>query len=291
MEHSSLKLRDMSVIMKPEKWDKVPQGTGSLFSESKHRTSLALHLIRPLWCYVNDTCTTNQYNPYIYGLNLLILFTMSVVQNPIIGRASGKFSTAIFQKWKDKNVLRSKPLTVANPNSPAQQMRRNMFAYAVDFARLISPVVIIGFNGFKSTLTWMNMFVKKANTGWLVPGAAPLFTIDWVALITSQGPMTPTHIASIVATNASVSVNVTWPTTLAAPDQASTDIPCIVAYNEDQQQIGYYVGSPAIIRAIGGATFSMSGNNLTGDTLHVYLFFQRADGTMVSSNTYYAITV
>lgn len=59
---------------------------------------------------------------------------MSVVQNPIIGRSSGKFANAIFQTQYNRNILRSKPLQVSQPNSKAQIHSRAEFKLAGELA-------------------------------------------------------------------------------------------------------------------------------------------------------------
>jgi len=216
---------------------------------------------------------------------------MSVVQNPLIGRASGKFSNAIFQKWKNLNIIRSKPLTVANPQSPAQTMRRGMFSTAVDVARDIAPIITIGFNGFKATLTWMNVFINRSFLGFITPGIAPLFTVDTSLLIISDGPMTPTAISTIVAVDASADVTVTWDPATVAADQAATDLPMLVVVNGVQNVFIYRIGDAAVQRSGGSVLVSLPVPNATGDDVYAFLFFQRLDGSMVGSNTNSSVVV
>lgn len=66
---------------------------------------------------------------------------MSVVQNPIIGRAKGKYSTSVFSKWKNLNILRSKALQINQPNSAAQLGRRSLFGYCCSQIRSIYSVL------------------------------------------------------------------------------------------------------------------------------------------------------
>lgn len=213
---------------------------------------------------------------------------MSVVQNPIIGRASGKFSTAIFQKWKNKNVLRSKPLTVANPDTVGQQQRRKMFAQAVFYGRAISPILIIGFSGFKAVLTWMNVFLKRNLDQSIIAGVAPAFSVDLTKMVISEGPMTPTPPLSCSGVNASQNVAVTWDSTIIAPDQAATDIACIVVFNETSEAVGYLIGSAINQRSTGAAVVVTNFAATSADVLYAYLFFMRLDGSIVSSNDYYS---
>lgn len=214
---------------------------------------------------------------------------MSVVQNPIIGRASGKFSTAIFQKWKNKNVLRSKPLTVANPDTVNQQMRRGMFKACVALARYLSPVLIVGFSTFKATLTWMNVFIKENNGVFTLPATAPSFTEDYSGLIISSGPMSITAIDSITATDASPTVTIAYSNTTGAPDQSLSDPAYAVVINETQGNIAYSLGSK--LRSDGSVALTMPANSASSDVIYAYLFFQASDGSMVSNSIADTVTV
>jgi hypothetical protein len=51
----------------------------------------------------------------------------AITQNPIIGRASGKFSNAIFYKNYDANVIRSKPIQIMDKKSDPQLEQRSWF--------------------------------------------------------------------------------------------------------------------------------------------------------------------
>lgn len=62
---------------------------------------------------------------------------MAITQNPIIGRAKGKFGTAIFTTLFGQNILKSMPVTVRNPNTPAQQLVREKFLVAALFIKSI----------------------------------------------------------------------------------------------------------------------------------------------------------
>jgi hypothetical protein len=52
---------------------------------------------------------------------------MAIVENPFIGRASGKLGNVVFYSQWEKNVMRTNPLTVKNPKTPAQIFTRGRF--------------------------------------------------------------------------------------------------------------------------------------------------------------------
>jgi len=213
----------------------------------------------------------------------------AVVQNPITGRSSGSFAGAIFQKWKNKNVLRSKPIQVNNPNTVAQQMRRGMFGFCVETARLIRPVIEIGFSTFKATETWMNSFIKYNNGELVVAGTAPAFTIEFGDMAVSSGPLTKTLIASIDAADGNATVVVTWDTALAGIDQNASDEPIVLVYNETRDEFGSSIAT--VLRSAGTVNITMPVDSSTSDSLIAYLFFRSADGSTVSDNTEESHTV
>jgi hypothetical protein len=49
---------------------------------------------------------------------------MAIVENPIIGKASGSVGNIVFSTWKEKNVIRTKPFTCRNPKTPDQVSNR-----------------------------------------------------------------------------------------------------------------------------------------------------------------------
>lgn len=66
---------------------------------------------------------------------------MAIVQNPITGRSKKAFGTAVFSKWFDKNIMRTKPLEVKNPRTPGQVTQRNKFATIVAIVKQVVPLL------------------------------------------------------------------------------------------------------------------------------------------------------
>lgn len=66
---------------------------------------------------------------------------MAVTQNPIIGRARGSVATTTFTTWKGLNVIKAKPITVANPSTAGQVRQRGRLRFISRLASRIAPVV------------------------------------------------------------------------------------------------------------------------------------------------------
>lgn len=126
---------------------------------------------------------------------------MAVVQNPITGRSRNKFASAIFQTWKGKNVLRSKPLTVANPQSPAQKTQREKLKQMVKLYRLISGVIEIGYKSLAVGKSEYNAFASE-----VLKNAFEGETVETVSLVeedirVAKGTITPTPILAVTQDN------------------------------------------------------------------------------------------
>jgi hypothetical protein len=66
---------------------------------------------------------------------------MAIVQNPITGRSKNKFGTAIFSTQFGQNVMRTKPLEVKNPKTPAQLAQRAKFTTVVELMRQVLTTI------------------------------------------------------------------------------------------------------------------------------------------------------
>jgi len=102
---------------------------------------------------------------------------MAVVQNPVIGQARNSAGGMIFQNWRGKKVMRARPITVSNPNTPAQQTQRNLMKtisllgrQIISFIRLSFAEVAIGVTEYNVFVSRNINFVDPVTGGWL-PGS------------------------------------------------------------------------------------------------------------------------
>lgn len=83
---------------------------------------------------------------------------MAIVQNPLIGRSSQSFGNAVFKKWKDKNVIATKPLSGKKEPTEKQLLQQQKFKNAIDFYRKFKTVVDAGYKARATTSTQGNLF-------------------------------------------------------------------------------------------------------------------------------------
>ena len=85
---------------------------------------------------------------------------MAVTQNPIIGRSKQSLSNTVFSTWKGRNVIRAKPLEVANPRTLGQVSSRNKIKILSGMAKNLRAAIVIGLKSVSQLVTEYNSFVQ-----------------------------------------------------------------------------------------------------------------------------------
>ena len=67
---------------------------------------------------------------------------MGKIKRGILGGFQGKVANVIGQGWKGIDVMRSMPISVANPRTPAQQANRTKFSDLVDASKAIGSAYL-----------------------------------------------------------------------------------------------------------------------------------------------------
>lgn len=189
---------------------------------------------------------------------------MSVVQNPIIGRSRGKYSSSVFAKWKGLNTLRSKPLSVKQPNSLAQLTQRSIFAAAVSYARMVLTMIRYSLKYSAINLTEFNVMIKNL-TSLINPLTFVIDTGKEDEIVFASGPE-PGFEDTAVVYASGANVTFTWDDTFMEESRAVTDKVVAFIFNKTQNKMIaidtnalYSAGSIAV--AHGGAT---------GDVMFIY---------------------
>lgn len=211
---------------------------------------------------------------------------MAVVQNPLIGTSRGKVGGSVFTKQFGRNVLKSKPLSVANPNSNKQKDQRVSLAQTVALYRSISAVINQTFKSQAVGMSAFNAFTSKAklNAFTYNQDGNPVFKPG--SLLISKGTISPVAATGKEITIPAKSVSVTFPTTLSDASQASTDKAVIGLYNATSGVLRASVTSA--LRSAGTATAVFDNVDKSTDTYHVYLAFLASDGLKASDSVCYA---
>jgi hypothetical protein len=85
---------------------------------------------------------------------------MAILQNPLIGRAKKKLGNTVFSKQFGKNTLRTKPLDVKNPRTPAQMAVRKRMKKLVQLIRQVINYVNAAYAGSVQGMSPYNRIIS-----------------------------------------------------------------------------------------------------------------------------------
>lgn len=207
----------------------------------------------------------------------------AVIRRGILGGFSNKIGNIVGTSWKGIAVMKSLPLSVANPRTTAQVTQRSRFTTASKFGSiLLADIVKPLWDRFAQEESGFNAFVQT-NQAIMSDGLIDSTDI----FVISKGKMSAVEPTGANFTSPADTIVITWPTTL--PDQyaAATDRAYVVVYAEGEYLVKGYASVAA--RSAGTATVTFS-TTLEPPLIHVYLAFKRVDGTVVSNTGYLQAT-
>jgi len=205
---------------------------------------------------------------------------MGKIKQGILGGFSGKVAGVVGSSWKGIAVMKALPLSVANPRTAGQVAQRGKFSNVVAFAGLIlSGVIKPLWDRFASGKSGYNEFISTNIN--LFDAVLPSPEAD---LIISKGKMAATPIDSLSGAAGQNLVTMDWTDDSGSGFKLADDETYIVYFNANTGEI-WGVDYPAI-RSAETLDFAFNENLSSGDVIHAYLAFRRADGTVVSNTSY-----
>lgn len=209
---------------------------------------------------------------------------MAILPQGILGGVKNKIGNVVGSSWKGIPVLKSKPLSVANPRTAGQVSQRDAFALASQIGSQILASWIKPFwDRFASKQSGYNAWVS-ANVPFMAGGTIS----DYTDLIMSNGKLTAATSIALVADASSDSIAITPTVPTLNQFSAASDVAQAVYYNATKD---YWIVS-GDLGARSAAPYSVTDTAMqTGDVLHVWLAYKRADLTYVSPSTYQTTTV
>jgi hypothetical protein len=209
---------------------------------------------------------------------------MGVIKQGILGGFSGKVGPTVGSSWKGIAVIKSKPLSVANPNTAAQQAQRGAMSKIVIVARLLLAAIIQTYwNPFAQRKSGYNAFVSENIASFNSTGLHTPSTF-----YSQRGSLLGQVINAATAGAASNNIVVPWTNNAGQSDALATDEAVIVIWNQTQNY--WVVDAGSVIRSAATKTITDSVMALN-DVLHIYLGFSRPDISKVSDSSYKTISV
>lgn len=208
---------------------------------------------------------------------------MARIQNPIIGQAINQAGGMIFSVWKQLKVMRSKPLSVANPRTPAQEAVRRRMALLASLMREVLQGIRVGFVRFQNgTTQWAQFLKENYATGTSDNGTtASLIT---TALKFAKGTLLPVADFEI-GTVSGQTIPLSWTDNSGQPGANSDDRLHVVLVNAAGDAVAYIF---ADVKRVDGAASITAPADITAATAKVIGFFATVAADDVSDSQYAA---
>lgn len=214
---------------------------------------------------------------------------MARTQNTIIGRASGSVGEVTFSTWKGVNVIKQKAVTVANPDTEPQKVRRAMINKGTKTFQRSPELLTAGFREVARNMSSFNAFMSanmatnSVNEGQSCPPYPnPLL------LVVSKGSLLTTTAISLTADDGSTLAVIEWSPTTHFNQLASDRSYCIlIAENGD------FLGSveSETDRQAGGLNVGTNRPLVAGEIVYSFLFFTQTQLGRVSTQSRQLVTI
>ena len=208
---------------------------------------------------------------------------MGIIWQGILGGVSGRVGNVIGSSWKGIPVLKSRPLSVANPRTTQQVHFRDRLKKLVAIASPINSSIIIPlWNRFASRMSGYNAFIQANSDAFnsslaFVPAS---FSI-------SRGRMASTAIINADIQAVNTQCLVTFSASIADSFQTDDDHPFVVITSSSGVLKAFEASS--LSRAEGVITVNaMPGSSFAVGDL-CFLAFRRPDGSVVSNTSFKAL--
>ena len=120
-----------------------------------------------------------------------LFYIMAKLLGNTLQGLSGRLGNVVGYNWNGLWCVRSRPVSVRNPRTAAQQAHREQFRQEVQLAAAMRYALIKGFGGIarENHMTPQNLFMRlnRDAFGWSDKG----LTVDYAGLVLSVGPASP----------------------------------------------------------------------------------------------------
>ena len=160
---------------------------------------------------------------------------MAISQNPITGRMRQKMSNVVFSTVFGQNVVRSKPLTVRNPQTTDQVNHRDYFTKCVETAKIFMSDA-----GVAKRSSRTGRSPKMSGYSYMVKGlmnaevrTTTPYSIDWPSV--DLGPGSIGNVA-VTGTVASGTLTLEWNPDILPPNATNEDKIHLALFDEANKQ-------------------------------------------------------
>lgn len=193
---------------------------------------------------------------------------MAVVQNPIVGKASGSVGNITFAGWKGKNIMKTKAENSYSNPTQSQLNNNEKFAVMIAFYRTISSIVLSGFKAMAIGKSEYNAFMQENPYSDVVEGTPGAYLVSTELLKVAKGPELISALGTVEkAASGANSIEITWSDTTSL---APTTPLVAVAFN---RTTGSFIVANYADFDQGITTVDATGIGTAIATTDVYLFY------------------
>ena len=208
---------------------------------------------------------------------------MATMKQGILGGLSGRVGNIVFSSWKGIAVAKSRPLSVANPQTAAQTEQRDRMSGIVRDARILLASLIQPFwNPFAQGQSGYNAFVSEN-----IAAYAGGDLSDPASFFLTRGSLLGVAGLSATANAATDTVTVSWTNNSGQSDALATDQLVVGIYNNATQQ--WVIEAGIDTRASSPHNISVPGL-AAGNVLQVFVAFARPNRSKVSDSSRVQVT-
>jgi len=203
---------------------------------------------------------------------------MARINRGILGGFVGKVGNVVGSSWKGIETMRSLPISVLNPKTAGQIENRTRFSSISILAAACLTTIVKPLNDrFAAKMSGYNAFCQRCKEAFTGAG---VFVPE--NLVLSSGKLGDTAITEANLNPAGM-LEISYSPLPVGSYQMATDKAYILAVKPDGEVVGS--SSAEEDRAEGGCNLQLSGEWSGGGTVHVYLSFIRADGSIVGNSS------
>ena len=210
---------------------------------------------------------------------------MGKIGQGILGGFSGKVGNVVGARWKGIDYMRVKADRRNDANTEGQIAQRSRFSGILRFAQsvlnpIVRPIWEVAAKGLQ--MTGFNLFIKDNMEAFDAEGNV----IDFGQLQMSKGDLAPAKLAIASTDGVEKSVTVSWPDNTGQGQSNANDRLRLLAVKEGKIPV---LLNTSFERSAGTGDYVIPFE--TGDEIHVYAFFENADGDQFSVDTYQAVVL
>ncbi|MEX2344759.1 MAG: DUF6266 family protein [Balneolaceae bacterium] len=206
---------------------------------------------------------------------------MAKLNSGILGGISGTVGNVVGGRWRGIDYIRSKPASVKNPNTEAQQEQRMRFRLTMSLLKKIRPYVSAGFQNGNRQQTAMNA-AMSVNVREAIGGTFPNLEIDPSKLVVSVGDLAGSAQAELDVSVAETAT-VTWLNEAGTGNASDDDAVMALLYNKEKDDVIYKLHGASREDETLSITIPSS---WSGDTVAGYITFRSETDRNVSNGIF-----